>query len=250
MGARTPLFLACAITLSAPAWAQPDGPAPPGASKAETKKAPPAQSKPPAVEPPIDRVLIRWYAPETGGVARPRFVFERELAFEARLESFADPDPEPGAFRERHVRAALDRRIAETLLANLPITPPPTAKEIWARMAAARAMLEQRVRGKEKLEEAAAAEGIGPSEIEAMIGRQARASLYVDRMIAPMLEPSELELRELHTSGATPFTDEPFEKIAPALSRLVIGQRLGQAVEAYYQNARSRVVIAYVRTPR
>jgi hypothetical protein len=198
---------------------------------------------------PLDRVLVRWYAPETGGVSRPRFIFERELAFQARLESFADPDPEPGAFRDRHVRAALDRQIAETLLANLPIAPVPTSQEIWARMAAARGLLEQRVRGKERLSEAAAAEGIGASEIEAMIARQARASLYVDRMIAPMLEPSELELRELHKSGATPFKDLPYEQAAPALSRLVVGNRLGQAVEGYYQNARSRVVIAYARTP-
>src|SRR5262245_17275701 len=79
----------------------------------------------------LDRVVVRWYAPETGGIARPQYVFERELAFEARLEAFTDPDPDadPAGFRERHVRAALDRHIAETLLASLAIVPAPSDKE-------------------------------------------------------------------------------------------------------------------------
>src|SRR5271156_1342879 len=64
----------------------------------------------------LDRVVVRWHAPETGGPAKPQFIFERELAFEARLESLSDPDPEPGPYHDRHVRAALDRHIAETLL--------------------------------------------------------------------------------------------------------------------------------------
>src|SRR5262249_21810630 len=141
----------------------------------------------------LDRVIVRWYAPETGGVEKPQFVFERELAFEARLEAYADPDPEPGPFRERHVRAALDRHIAETILSKLPVTPLPGAKELAARTAVARSILEQRVRGKARVAAAAQAEQISSAEVEEMVLRQARASLYLDRMIAPMLEPSELE---------------------------------------------------------
>src|SRR5689334_3205717 len=71
----------------------------------------------------LDRVVVRWTAPETGGVGKPQFIFQRELAFEARLESLADPEPEPGSFHDRHVRAALDLHIGETLLASLPVTP-------------------------------------------------------------------------------------------------------------------------------
>ncbi len=40
----------------------------------------------------VDRAVVRFEAPETGGARRPRFVFERELAFEARLEALSDPD--------------------------------------------------------------------------------------------------------------------------------------------------------------
>ena len=195
----------------------------------------------------LDRVVVRWHAPETGGVAHPQYVFERELAFEARLEAFADPDPEGGVYRERHVRAALDRHIAETLLSSLVVTPAPSRREVAARAASARAILEQRVRGHEHLLAAAEAEGIAPFELDVLVTRQARASLYLDRMVAPMIAPSEIELREIWKTGATPFRDQPFDKIEPLLGKWVLGQRIARALETYYQNARSRVVLQIVR---
>jgi hypothetical protein len=205
---------------------------------------------PPPAAPVLDRVLVRWHAPETGGPARPQFIFERELAFEARLESLADPDPEPGAYHDRHIRAALERHIAETLLASLPVLPPPEPKVIEARAAVAREILEQRVHGRPRLLEAAAAEGIGLAELDALFQRQAKASLYLDRMIAPMLEPGELELRDLWRTGATPFKDQPFDQIAKPLARWYVGQRLTQALDTYFQNARSRVVVNVTRRGR
>jgi hypothetical protein len=195
----------------------------------------------------LDRVVVRWHAPETGGPARPQFVFERELAFEARIEALADPDADGAAFRERHVRSALDRRVAETLLANLPVLPPPKPAEVAARAELARGLLEQRVRGRPRLVAAAVAEGIGSDELDAMLRRQARASIYLDRMIAPMLEPSELELRELFDTGSTPFEGQAFSAALPAMRRWYIGRRLEQATLAHYQNARSRVTMVIVR---
>jgi hypothetical protein len=209
-----------------------------------------AASDPAARTAVIDRVVVRWHAPETGGPAQPQFIFERELAFEARLESLADPDPELGAYHDRHVRSALDRHIGETLLASLAIVPPPDAQTIAARAELARAILEQRVHGRPKLLEAAAAEGIGSEELDLLLRRQARASLYLDKMVAPMLEPSELLLRDLLRTGTTPFKDLPFEQIGPALTRWYVGQRLGQAIEAYFQTARSRVVLRVARKVR
>jgi hypothetical protein len=196
----------------------------------------------------FDRVVVRWYSPETGGVGHPQFVFERELAFEARIEALADPDTEPGPYSDRHVRAALDRHIAETLLSHLPIVPPPQPREIASRAEAARSVLEQRTHGRARLGAAAAAEGISSDEVDTLLRRQARASLYLDRMVAPMLEPSELELRALLRSGATPWSGQPFERVAPLLGRWVVGQRLGQALEVFYQNARPRLTITFVRT--
>lgn len=208
-----------------------------------------AENAPPPRAVLIDRIAVRWHAPETGGVEKPQFIFERELAFEARIAALADPDLDAAPYTDRHIRAALERHIAETLLSNLPILPMPTPDEIASRAESARAVLEQRVRGRDKLLLAAKAEGIGSEEIDGMLRRQARASLYLDRMVAPMLQPSEPELRALlATPGATPFSGQPYDKVALALGRWVVAQRLGEAIATYYQTARSRVVVTLVRT--
>jgi hypothetical protein len=48
----------------------------------------------------------------------------------------------------------------------------------------------------------------------------------------------------------TPFKDEDFEKAQPALVRWYVGQKLGQALETFYLNARSRVTLVMIRKPR
>lgn len=236
------LSIAVLVGLAAAAVALPAG--------AQTQKpagAPTPKTAPSAAPVVLDRVVVRWYAPETGGAEKPQHIFERELAFESRIEALASPDPEPSAFNDRHVRAALDRHIAETLLAKLPIIPVPTLKEIAVRAELARGVIEQRAGGRERLLAAATAEGLGDAELDVILLRQARASLYLDRMIAPMLEPSELELRGILRTQPTPFRDQPFDSVAPALKRWYIGQRLSQALDAYYQNARSRVTVVLIR---
>jgi hypothetical protein len=192
---------------------------------------------------PLDRTVVRFDAPETGGTARPRFVFERELAFEARLEALADSDrtERPSAYLDRHVRSALERHISEELLANLPMDPEPERQEVARRVLATRAILEQRVGGAAPLLSAASAEGLTLAEVERFVLREARASLYLDRMVAPMLEPSEAELREVHRATSNPFRGQRFDEIALSLRQWYIGQRLEAALGAFYQNARARV---------
>jgi hypothetical protein len=238
---RSPtLSLAPALALLAAAWL-----ASPSAVADPLPAAPQAADSRGPVE--LDRAVVRWSSPETGGIARPQFIFERELAFEARIEALSSPDPEPRAYNDRHVRAALDRHIAETLLSNLPILPAPSPKEIADRAEAARGIIEQRVGSRARLISAAAAEGIGTDELDSLLRRQARASLYLDRMVAPMLEPSEPELRAILRTQITPFKDLPYEQVAPALRRWYLGQRLAQALESYYQAARSRVTVVLIR---
>jgi len=194
----------------------------------------------------LDRAVVRFAAPETGGVRSPRFVLERVLAFEARLEALSDPTlrGEPGTeYRERHVRAALERHIAETLLASLRIEPEPTAAELTRQARAARFVLIQRVGGPAALAEAARAEGIGEREILRILRRQARASLYLDRMVAPMLKPSDAELRSIHRTVRTPFHGRPFEEVEDALRRWYVARRLASALTAFYESARSRLEI-------
>jgi len=196
----------------------------------------------------IDRTAVRFDAPETGGPAHPRFIFERELAFEARVEALADSDrtERRSAFLDRHVRSALERHIAEELLAHLPMDPAPEPAEIARRVVAARAILEQRVGGGAELAKAAGSEGLAPAEVDRLIMREARASLYLDRMVAPMLEPSEAELREVHRSTTNPFRGQRFDEIADPLRRWYVSQRLEGALGAFYQNARARVHVVIV----
>jgi hypothetical protein len=193
----------------------------------------------------VDRVVVRFMAPELGGARSPRFVSARMLAFEARLEAFGDPDRTGTAYRERHLTAALERHISETLLAGLRIDPEPTAEEVRAQAESARRLMEERAGGVQALNAAAQAEGISQRELLQLCRRQARASLYLDRMVSPMLRPSDAELRALYRNERTPFRDAPFETILPALRRWYISTRMQAALGAFYQNARSRLRIVF-----
>ncbi|HTQ05905.1 MAG TPA: hypothetical protein VMI54_18720 [Polyangiaceae bacterium] len=194
----------------------------------------------------VDRTVVRFEAPELGGARSPRFVTARLLAFEARVEALADPDRTGAAYRERHVSAALERHVAETLLASLRIEPEPTSDELRAQTDSARRLTEERVGGPDALRDAAAEEGIGQRELVALFQRQARASLYLDRMVAPMLSPSDAELRALFRNEKTPYRDAPFETVLPGLRRWYVSTRLQAALAAYYQNARSRLRIVFL----
>ena len=194
----------------------------------------------------VDRAVVRFVAPETGGARRPRFVFERELAFEARLEALSDPDR--GAlgdapYRDRHVSAALDRHIAETILATLRIEPEPTLGELEHQSELAHRMLGDRAGCEDALDDARRAEGISERELGRLLAQKARASLYLDRMVTPMLQPSEAELRSIHKSTSTPFSNAPFDTIRPALLRWYVSRRLNAALASFFENARSRIEV-------
>src|SRR4051812_15486358 len=75
----------------------------------------------------VDRAVVRFSAPEAGGREQPHFVFERELAFEARLVALGDPAHRAGdvPYRRHHLVAALEAHVAETLMASLAMTPEP-----------------------------------------------------------------------------------------------------------------------------
>jgi len=201
----------------------------------------------------IDRAVVRFSAPETGGARTPRFIFERTLAFEARIEALADPDRvaarDGRPYRERHVRSALERHVAETLLSSLRIDPEPSEKDLARQTDAARRMLYERIGGPVVVEQAALAEGIDSRELTSILRRQARSSLYLDRMVAPMLAPSEAELRNIHRSVQTPFRDRPFEEVNVMLRRWYVGKRLTLALASFFQNARSRVAITILPPP-
>ena len=219
-----------------------------GAADARTAEPTPALAATASVTAqPIDRVVARFTAPETGGVNNPRFIFERELAFETRLEAVADNGFSATVetpYLDRHVRSALERHMAETLLESLEITPEPSPRDLQVRMRSARLALVEQVGGEGALGELQRAEGLDPSEIGTLLARRARASLYLDRMVATMLTPSDTELRIVHRTTRTPFSAQPYEAVAPLLARWYVAQRLNSAVRAFYEGARSRIKVA------
>lgn len=249
---KRPPFSACllgALELLAGATRAADEPAPlPPAAAARPVASAPAAPTPRA----LDRVVARFTAPETGGVARPRFIFERELAFEARLEALADNGFTPSAvapYLDRHVRSALERHMAETLLESLEITPEPSRTDLQTRMRSARLALVEQVGGEQALRDLLGAEGLDPNELGGLLARRARASLYLDRMVATMLTPSDTELRIVHRTTRTPFSAQPYEVVAPLLARWYVAQRLNAAVRAFYEGARSRIKVSLASLP-
>jgi len=198
---------------------------------------------------PIDRAIVRFSAPEGAGRERPYFIYERELSFEARLVALADvtfevKEKEP--FRRHHLQTALERRIAETLLAALPIDPPLSDATVSNQIQIAQNMIWDSCGGRTRVSAAATAEGISSLEQRAFFRRRALASLYLHQMVAPMLVPSQLELRRAHQSGQGPLPNQPFEVAEPLLRRWYVERNLRVAVTSYYQNARSRLNISYL----
>ncbi len=192
----------------------------------------------------LERAVVRFYAPETGGVERPRFIYERRLAFEARVEALADQDRgSDEAYRERHINAALERHISEVLLASLRIEPEPTEVTMARQVELARKLIADRVGGEEALTAAQRAEGISSAELSGILRRQARASLYLDRMVAPMLRPSEAELEAIQRSAPATLQNEPFVRVRPLLLRWYVSRRLASAMSSFFQEARSRVTV-------
>lgn len=198
----------------------------------------------------LDRVVVRFDSSELGGPSRPRFVFERQLAFEARIEALVEGHRTgirlQSDYTERDVRAALERHVIEEILANMPIHPNPTLDEVRQRSIAAMVSLQNELGGRKNLLDAAFLEGMEDEDINAYVLRRARASLYLDRMVAPMLNPTSAELQEVLRTQATPFKGKQFDDVAQQLRNWYIADRLNAALSAYFRSARSRIRITVI----
>jgi hypothetical protein len=195
----------------------------------------------------VDAIAVRFYAPETGGASRPLFVTERVLAFEARVEalteSFADGKL---PYLERHARAALEHHVAEEMLARLPLERAPMPAELEKMIVDIVQSLVTRAGGRDALTRAADAEGIAQVEVDAMLRRQARAAIYIDRAISPILKPSEEQLREVYRTAAHPYRALSFSEARANLERWYVAERIRVAESSYLQTARTRVKIIAV----
>jgi hypothetical protein len=200
----------------------------------------------------IDGTAVRFYAPETGGTAYPRFIFGRTLAFEARLAAMAGaPDGIGDGYDDRDVREALERHVAEEILsgladrliADLPPERRPSSEELQiVERDVARAFVEQ-LGGQGRIDGAAQAEHIDPAEVDAVVRRRTFAAWYIDRALTPILHPSEEQLRDVFRTSAHPFRGRSFKEAHDALQRWFVGERARAAESAFLQTARSRVRI-------
>ena len=204
----------------------------------------------------LDRAVVRFYAPETGGAAHPRFVDQRTLAFEARLESMAEkPEGNGDGYQERHVRAALDHHVGEEILATLahkliggsPASRRPSDADLARVQGDLADALFERLGGRAQVEAAATAEQLDASELDALLRRQALAAWYLDRAVSPLLQPSDEQLREVYRTSTHPYRGRPFDEVRSELARWFLMERVRAAETAFYQGARSRVVVLVTR---
>jgi hypothetical protein len=197
-----------------------------------------------------DRVAMRFVSPETGGVAKPRFLTERELAFFARVEATLEQTPlESNDYPERYVRSAMDRLVARSMLASLMIQRGVEPPDLPRLTLEARAELEARLGPPHVLTDAMKREGIEEEELLSFLRDQVRAAYYVDRAVTPILAVTEDALREAFRSMVHPFRGGKFDDVRVKLRRWLVTERLRAAELEFLQGARARVKITVVRAP-
>ncbi len=203
----------------------------------------------------VDRAVVRFLSPETGGAAHPRFVLERTLALEARLESMAENGGNGEGYQERDLRAAMEHDVAEQMLASLaekliadsPAEKRPGLGEVPRVEAQLGPALVERLGGRARVDEAAQAEHLEGPEVAALLHRAALAAWYLDRAVTPILHPSDEQLREVYRTSAHPYRGQPYEQAREALARWFVVERVRVAESAFLQSARSRVKIIVTR---
>jgi len=203
----------------------------------------------------VDRAVVRFLSPETGGTAHPRFVLERTLALEARLEAMAENGGTGEGYQERDLRAAMEHDVAEQMLASLaekliadsPAEKRPGLGEVPRVETQLGPALVERLGGRARVDEAAQAEHIDSTEIEGLLHRAALAAWYLDRAVTPILHPSDEQLRDVYRTSAHPYRAQPYEQAREALARWFVVERVRVAESAFLQSARSRVRIIVTR---
>lgn len=236
-----PRFLSlAALTLTAaPAFG-----ASPADGDASARPAPEAAVEARAI---VDRVAVRFYSPETGGASRPRFISERVLAFEARLDAMSEEGAVQAATPDdRFVRNALDRHVVEEILATLDQTLAGAGAEDARLAREVRADLEQRAGGDGPIFVAAEEEGLAAEEVQEIILRRARAAAYLDRAVTRFLRPADAQIREVYRTSPHPFRSRPYEDVRAPLSRWYVFERLKVLEAAFLQTARGRITVVVV----
>ena len=204
-----------------------------------------------AQEPAVpDRVAVRFFAPETGGAARPRFFTERELGFFARVEALIEQVPvDVDVYPERYVRAATDRLVARAMLASLLVQRGSEPPDLPKLALDARAELADRIGGNAVLEDALQREGIDEPSLLAFLRDRVRAAWYIDRAVSPIFSVTEDSLHEAYRGALHPFRALKYEDARLRLRRWLITERTRSAELEFLQSARARIKIVTVLLP-
>jgi hypothetical protein len=101
----------------------------------------------------------------------------------------------------------------------------------------------ERLGGRERVLAAAAAEQIDPGEVDDLFRRAALAAWYIDRVVAPILSPTEEQLREVYRTAAHPYRGRPFDEVRSRLLRWFVSERLRVAEGSFMQAARARLKV-------
>ncbi len=190
-----------------------------------------------------DRVAVRFFSAETGGIAHPKWITERWLAFAASLEAQGEGIRAPS---ERHMRLALEFEIGETLLSLSPHERLLGQADEKRLVADLRAEQERRVGGASALNQLAVQSGISSSQLTTWFSRRARAVYYVDRMIAPIRTFDDGELRQAFRSNGSHEFGATFEDARDGLRRWLTVERFRALVSAHFQAARGRTKVVIV----
>lgn len=109
------------------------------------------------------------------------------------------------------------------------------------------AAIVERFGGRARIDAAATAEQLDVAEVDALLYRGAFAAWYLDRIIAPILHPSDEQLREVFRTASNPYRGQTFEVVHDALQRWFVIDRVRVAEAAFLQGARSHVHIVMTR---
>ena len=200
----------------------------------------------------VDRVAVRFFAPETGGptirascwsvrspsrpASRPWPTAPRGSATARRIATSATPSSTTSPSRCWPI-------LAEKLIDDSPADKRPAQKDIDAVLRLVSSAQVERLGGRARVDAAAAAEQLDASEVDAILHRGAFAAWYLDRAVTPLLHPSDEQLRDVYRTAAHPYRGQPFEAIHDALSRWFVIDRVRVAESAFLQAARSHVKI-------
>jgi len=202
----------------------------------------------------VDRVFLYFTSPETGGVASPQYISERQLAVFARLEAMADgvtlegSVPTPAKYVQVAADRCVARRILAALLSSLPPGVRPVDEALSVRRVADEAVvaLADRVGGAEVVRAVVQSEGLGAGEFADMLATYAKALLYVDSRAKPLRTVPELELRDAFVRRANPFRGQGlnFDHARARLYAWVVSERMRASELEFLQTARGRIKLS------